>query len=99
MNSFKWPGTLISDKQPYREISDEASSDIGSEDHLLGEESRVLRFKRDRKRPRFLSVATILHLACFTFYTALFFVLSAYTRRECADDQTQVWCKPANSRI
>ncbi|KAI7781794.1 hypothetical protein LA080_014284 [Diaporthe eres] len=98
MNSFKWPGNLISDKQPYRELSDEAPSDIGSEDHLLGEASRVLTFKSDRKRPRFLSVSTILHLACFTFYTALFFVLSAYTRRQCADDQTQVW-SPARSAL
>lgn len=92
MNSLRLPG-LMSGKQPYREISDEASSDIGSEDHLLGEKSQALRFKRDRERPRFLSVATVLHLACFAFYTALFFVLSVSTQSECADDQTQVWCK------
>lgn len=94
MNVLKWPGTLMSGKQPYQAIGDEASSDFGSEQHLLGEKSQVSRSKGDRESPWRPTLALILHVSCLTFYTALFFVLSISTQKGCADDQTQVWCKP-----
>lgn len=93
MNVLKWPGSIMSGKQPYHTIGDEASSDTGSEEHLLDEKSQASRFKKGDESPRRLNLAMILHVACFTFYTALFFVLSVSSQKECADDQTQVWCK------
>lgn len=98
MNSLKWPGELIFGRQPYREIGDDASSDIGSEEHLLDKKDRGPTFKRDQIRPPLLSVAAIFHLTCFIFYTILFFVLSVSMQRKCADDQTQVWCKSGHSQ-
>lgn len=95
MNVLKWPGTIMPGKQPYLALGDEVPSDTDSEEHPQDEKSQIPKLKRGDAKPRRPSLTMMLHVACFTFYTALFFVLSVSSQKECADDQTQVWCKSA----